>query len=83
MCWCRPEVRALYCWRPECGPQQDRTIEKPPIGLMPRKVWLEQRMNEIGEAVQRYEDANKDAPQEWIREWNLIRRELPTIKQQG
>ena len=62
--------------------------DKPPIGIMPRELWLESiggevgrirselRMSDLEGAIKRYEDAGLEPSQEWIREWNLIKHEL-------
>ena len=45
-------------------------IEKPPLGIMPKKLWIEFRRNEIIEAIIRYSEALKEIPQEWVDELN-------------
>lgn len=52
--------------------------ERPPIGLRPHWIWLEEkedyiecyvsRINEIREAISRYKEANKEIPWEWKQE---------------
>lgn len=49
------------------------TTEKPPIGIMPRGIWILQRANDLGEAIIRYCDSGKVIPQEWIDEYNELR----------
>lgn len=43
-----------------------------PLGLMPHWLWtekmLDDRINEIGLAVRRYQDVGMEIPPEWIRE---------------
>lgn len=46
--------------------------EKPPIGIMPRYVWDKKRRDELSEAMQRYIEASKSIPQEWIDEYNEL-----------
>lgn len=41
---------------------------KPPLGLMPEYLHKEQRLSEIKEAIQRYLDAQKPVPIQWIAE---------------
>lgn len=43
------------------------TIE-PPIGLMPKAIWLKLRLKDIKEAAKRYESVGKEIPKEWIEE---------------
>jgi hypothetical protein len=44
--------------------------EKPPLGLMPRKIWNQIRFKELVDAIDRYIKAKKDIPYEWIAEYN-------------
>ena len=46
--------------------------EKPPIGVMPRYFWHKKRRDELSEAIQRYMEANKSIPKEWIDEYNEL-----------
>lgn len=47
-------------------------MNKPPIGLMPKSIWIEQmqvqRRNEITAAMQRFIEAGKDIPNDWLQE---------------
>ena len=47
-------------------------MSKPPLGLTPRFIWIEQRKQDIIDAVRRYTEANKEIPTEWINEYNEI-----------
>jgi hypothetical protein len=51
---------------------QSQQIEKPPLGLKPTFIWLEERLEEIEEAKIRYKDAGKELPAEWQNEQNFI-----------
>lgn len=44
--------------------------KKPPIGVMPRWAHELQRIEDLGEAIQRYAKANIHIPFEWINEYN-------------
>ena len=46
--------------------------QKPPLGLMPHSVFLLKRLEEIFEAIERYHQANRQIPIEWITEYNLL-----------
>ncbi|MCD8308452.1 MAG: hypothetical protein LUD19_01260 [Clostridia bacterium] len=50
----------------------DKEPEKPPLGLRPKFVVDEQRRAEIIAAIQRYGEAGKAIPQEWIDEYNSL-----------
>lgn len=57
------------CSRPE---QESR----PPLGLKPRKIHNQQRIQEIVAAISRYTEVNKEFPVEWIEEYNdLVKKE--------
>lgn len=42
--------------------------QKPPLGLLPSKIYRQQRALDIVWAIERYIKADKLVPQEWIRE---------------
>jgi hypothetical protein len=50
---------------------------KPPLGLVPKKIWMQTRVVEILEATNRYIQDNREIPIEWIEEYNEI---IKTIK---
>lgn len=47
---------------------KDETYVKPPIGLVPRDIWQDQRKRDIIEAIRRYNDAGIRIPNYWINE---------------
>jgi len=50
-------------------------IEKPPLGLVPKRIRQGQRLLEINEAIARYYNANMIIPIEWVEEHiDLIRQ---------
>lgn len=50
---------------------------KPPRGLTPRWIRIEQRMEEIVEAIARFEAHPKEVPQEWREELERLREDHP------
>jgi len=52
---------------------------KPPLGIIPRKFWLEQRLTNLDEAIERYNEAQKEVPQGWYAERNDIKDELGIV----
>lgn len=54
----------------------NRAQSKPPIGLSPRKIFLECRLDQINAAISRYNASGKVIPSEWIREKNEIEKQL-------
>lgn len=64
--------------------EAEAALEKPPLGLMPRKLWEEQRLTAIAQAMERYNLAHTPIPDEWHEELNELtqRAELcPSCKQ--
>ena len=49
-----------------------RICVKPPIGLEPRMYIVEKRIVNIIEAMDRYIQADKEIPMEWIQEYNEL-----------
>ena len=45
---------------------------KPPLGLRPRKLAIEERLNEVRAAILRYCEASLAIPIEWIEEYNSL-----------
>lgn len=45
------------------------TVIKPPLGLIPRHIWEQERLTAIKEAVARYIEAGKPIPAQWIVEY--------------
>lgn len=41
---------------------------KPPLGIMPHKIWVELRVQDLLEAMKRYSESNMVIPREWIEE---------------
>ena len=52
------------------------TCEKPPLGLFPKYLWDEARLQEIDKAIIRYTDRIKEIPIEWIEERNELIKTL-------
>lgn len=46
-----------------------------PIGLKPKKNWINERIKEILEAMLRYNNNGKDIPSEWITELLELNRQ--------
>lgn len=55
-------------------------MQKPPLGLMPRKLFLETRLNDVKRAINEYFEMNQEVPTNWLEEYNLITSELYPIK---
>lgn len=47
-------------------------MKKPPLGIMPKSIWITARFDEIKSAIQRYMDDNYTIPTEWIEEYNEL-----------
>lgn len=57
-----------YCEEKDGKP----TEERPPLGLMPKKLWDAQRMRDIYDAMERYAVAGKAVPLAWVQELRNI-----------
>lgn len=55
--------------------------ERPPIGIIPEWLWKEQRCGELIRAIDRYGDACKDIPNEWVNEALKLASEILAYKQ--
>lgn len=69
---------------PGCGhqneiqsePRRQATLEKPPLGITPRHIHQQQRMDDIYDACTRFYEAGREIPQEWIEEYVELNGEL-------
>lgn len=42
-----------------------QNTKKPPLGLTPHFIWIEQRIEDIIKAMDRYREADKEIPKKW------------------
>lgn len=54
------------------------SVDRPPLGLMPRGIWRKNRKVELINAIGRYLDSDMQIPQEWIDEFSELNKE-PTV----
>lgn len=47
-----------------------------PVGIIPRRIWLESRRDDIYEAIKRRRDSRLAPPLEWIEELLNLEREI-------
>ena len=47
-------------------------MNRPPLGLRPRRFVDEERLSEVYAAIARYLEAGKPVPVEWIEEYNEL-----------
>ena len=50
--------------------------KKPPIGIMPRYIWIEKRIEDIKTAMKRFSEAEEDIFEEWYVELGQLISEL-------
>lgn len=62
-----PDGGIVFGVRPE-DISLEQPKQKPPLGLKPQKIWVEERIKEILEAMARYNEAGKAIPREWLEE---------------
>lgn len=54
---------------------------RPPLGLMPKFIWQEHRLEAIKEAIERHlDDGTHVIPNEWITEYNQLISDLESRK---
>ena len=62
-------------WKAE-GNQWAEIVEdeavKPPLGIIPEFIHNEKRLNALGDAIMRYEEAKLKVPSEWRTEFNIL-----------
>lgn len=51
---------------------ETKRVTKPPLDVMPRDIWDRKRQEELAAAMQRYLEAGKAIPREWIDEYNEL-----------
>lgn len=47
-------------------------IQKPPLGIMPRKLWEEKRLDDLRQAITLFAEHNRPVPVEWVEEYNEL-----------
>jgi len=52
-----------------------QNTKKPPFGLIPHYIWIEQRIEDIIKAIDRYREVNKEIPKEWYFELTQLETE--------
>lgn len=60
--------------------EEKKPSNKPPIGLMPRKQHIRERISEILAAMSRYVDEDKEIPDAWRDELEVLLCELENHK---
>ena len=69
-------------WCPLKSKQEDTNgmypKPKPPLGLMPRTLWLDMREQEVELAIQRYLDKGLEIPIQWVHEYNDLMKRIKT-----
>jgi hypothetical protein len=54
-------------------------MERPvnlPLGIIPKRIWKEQRLRELRDVIDRYLEANQRVPIEWIEEYNELLEDI-------
>lgn len=66
--------------KPKAPKEEQSPVEKPPLGIMPEWLWIEQRIKDIDDAIKRYIDAGKFVSIKWITERYELQRKLANTK---
>jgi hypothetical protein len=48
--------------------RSQQPVPQPPLGIMPRRIWLEKRFQELLAVIKRYQDAGLKPETEWLEE---------------
>jgi hypothetical protein len=64
------------CERSDRGEPESGPATKPPLGIIPRHLRMEQRLDEIVCGIKRYHEAGWAIPAEWFEEAAEITRRL-------
>tara|TARA_R110000787_G_scaffold278819_1_gene388724 strand:- start:1086 stop:1265 length:180 start_codon:yes stop_codon:yes gene_type:complete len=51
-------------------------VKKPPLELLPKNLYQEERLNDINDAITRHLDMDFTFPTEWIEERNELIKQL-------
>jgi hypothetical protein len=67
-------LEQTFCGRPDFagGNEQDAIIKKPPLGLIPKEIFQQNRALDIIAAMDRYVRADKPIPRAWITELDSL-----------
>lgn len=74
--WTYVEGQGFICEDCLGGVKVQQKYEKPPIGLRPRIIWLNEREMEITEAIERYQEVGKEVPEVWRMELAWIMAQM-------
>ena len=56
-----------WCCELNVARKKSKSI-KPPLGIIPRKLWIDERILDLNSAILRYKEAGKEWPKEWDEE---------------
>lgn len=51
-------------------------MTKPPIGIMPKEIWEENRLEALKEAMERRKQVNLPIPLIWVEEYNELLKKV-------
>lgn len=63
--------------------EKEQQKKRPPIGLYPRFLHDEKRLDDVTQAILRYIDAHKVVPAEWWEEYNELAEREQKRKERG
>lgn len=53
--------------------------EKPTLGIKPKKIWIEERIEKLAEAMRKRLNAGQEFPDKWLNEYNELVIELNSL----
>lgn len=61
---------------------QESPAVKPPVGVIPKEIWVASRFWDLIGALERYRSANKPIPTHWIEELGECAREMTALSEE-
>jgi hypothetical protein len=59
--------------------ESERSVPKPPLGLIPKELWLQERLENIKRAIIRYAESEYSIPVEWIEERDELLEKIKNL----
>lgn len=58
----------------------EETVKKPPVGIRPKFIWMQERVIALDDAIYRYTKAGLEYPYVWLEEKNELLKEISKIQ---
>jgi len=72
--------KKYYNWWTDCYYEEEPMVKKPPLGVIPGHIWLENRRDDLRRAIKEYVDfdelENYDLVKNWLVELEEVNNQL-------